>query len=105
MLDEDLELKAYEYARALWPLPRHFILYSLKPHTHEDIPFRWFQLLIDCEEPSAVDRILEEVLVHADDPNCREDLLALTDLLGRAHDPETEDKVLTVINSPESPRA
>ena len=104
LLEEDLELKAYAFLRGMWPLPRHFILYSLKPHTHEDIPFRWFQLLVDCDEPSAVDRILEELLVHADDSNYREDLLALTELLGRARDPETEDKVLQVINSPETSR-
>jgi hypothetical protein len=103
LLEEDLELRAYTYLRAMWPLPRHFILYSLKPHTHEDIPFRWFQLLVDSDEPSAVDRILEEVLVHAHDPNYHEDLLALTELLGRAPDPATEDKVLQIINSPETP--
>src|SRR5262249_33260929 len=68
LLDEDLELKAYHYVRFMWPLPRHYILYSLKPHTHEDIPFRWFQLLTECDEPSAVDRILEELLVHGADP-------------------------------------
>ncbi len=103
MLEEDLELKAYNYARAMWPLSRHYILYSLEPHAHEDLPFRWFQLLIDCDELSAVDRILEEVLVHADDPRYREDLLALIELLHRAGDPETETKVLQVLNSEGSP--
>ena len=93
MLPEDLEGKAYQYVRSMWPLPRHYILYSLKPHTHEDIPFRWFQLLIDCNEPSAVDRILEEVVVHGDDPTFREDLLALVGLLDHANDPETEEKI------------
>lgn len=105
MLDEDLEAKAYEFVRAMWPLPRHYILYSLKPHTHEDIPFRWFQLLIDSDEPSTVDRILEEVLVHSGDSNYREDLAALVELLGRARDPETEDKILQVLNSEETPAA
>jgi hypothetical protein len=105
LLEEDLELKAYNYLRAMWPLPRHFILYSLKPHTHEDIPFRWFQLLVECDEPSAVDRILEEVLTHGNDPDYHEDLVALTELLERARDPDTEDKVLQVINSPETSRA
>jgi hypothetical protein len=105
MLEEDLELKAYNYVQAMWPLPRHYILYSLKPHNHEDIPFRWFQLLIDSGEASAVDRILEEVLVHGDDPDYREDLLALIELLAKARDPETEDKVLQVLNSGETPRA
>ena len=104
MLEEDLEMKAYTSVKAMWPLPRHYILYSLKPHTHEDIPFRWFQLLIDSGEPSAVDRILEEVLVHGDDPDYREDLLALIELLGEARDPETEDKILQVLNREETPR-
>jgi hypothetical protein len=99
VLDEDLELKAYNYVRSMWPLPRHYILYSLKPHLHEDLPFRWFQLLIESDEPSAVDRILEELLIHGDDENCREDLLALIQLLGRTQDPEAEDKVLQVLNS------
>ena len=89
----------------MWPLPRHYILYSLKPHTHEDIPFRWFQLLVECDEPSATDRILEEVLVHGDDPDYREDLLALVQLLDQAGDPETEDKILQVLNSDDTPRS
>jgi hypothetical protein len=103
MLDEDLETKAYGLVRAMWPLPRHFILYSLKPHAHEDIPFRWFQLLIDAGEPSAVDRILEEVLVHGNDPNFREDLLALVVLLGEARDPGVDEKIMEVLNSEETP--
>ncbi|HLH32982.1 MAG TPA: hypothetical protein VKY31_17400 [Terriglobia bacterium] len=105
MLPEDLEAKAYRMVLAMWPLPRHYILYSLKSHTHEDIPFRWFQLLIDSEEPSAVDRILEEVVVHGDDPTFREDLLALTELLGKVEDPEKEDKILQVLNSDDVPRS
>jgi len=104
MLPEDLETQVYDHVRAMWPLPRHYILYSLKPHSHEDIPFRWFQLMIDCEEPSAVDRILEEVVVHGDDPTYREDLLALVGLLQDARDPETEDKILQVLNSRDTSR-
>ena len=53
MLEEDLEMTAYAFLRAMWPLPRHYIFYFLKLHTHEDIPFRWFQLLMDSEEPAA----------------------------------------------------
>lgn len=105
MLDEDLETKAYGLVRAMWPLPRHYILYSLKPHTHEDIPFRWFQLLIDSDEPSAVERILEEVLAHGGDPNFREDLLALIELLAQARDPDIDGKIMQVLNSEETPRA
>jgi hypothetical protein len=105
MLEEDLEAKAYEYVRKMWPLPRHYLLYTLKPHTHEDIPFRWFQLLIECGEPSAVDRILEEVIVHGGNSDYREDLVALVQLLEQAHDPETEDKILQALNIPETPKA
>jgi hypothetical protein len=104
MLEEDLEMKAYSYARAVWPLARPYILYSLKPHTHEDIPFRWFQLFVDCDEPSTVDRVLEEILVHAEDPNYREDLLALLELLAQSRDPAAEEKILQVVNSDETPR-
>jgi hypothetical protein len=104
MLEEDLEMKAYSWARAMWPLARPYILYSLKPHTHEDIPFRWFQLFIDCDEPSTVDRILEEVLVHAQNPDYREDLLALLDLLAQSRDPAAEEKLLQVVNSDETSR-
>jgi len=103
LLDEDLETKAYNSLTQMWPLPRHYILYSLKPHTHEDIPFRWFQLLVDSDEPSAVDRILEELLVHGSHPDYREDLLALAQLLERARDPEMEDKILQVLNSKDVP--
>jgi hypothetical protein len=104
MLPEDLEMKAYEQARRMWPLPRHYILYSLKPHTHEDLPFRWFQLMIENHEPSAVDRILEEVIVHSSHSDYREDLVALVQLLDDAQDPETEDKTLHVLNSKETPK-
>ena len=105
ILEEDIEVKAYTYVRAMWPLPRPYIFYSLKPHAHEDIPFRWFQLLIDCREASAVDRILEEVLAHAKHPDYREDLLALVELLAEAQDPQTEEKILKVFNSEETSRA
>ena len=105
MLEEDLETKAYDLLCAMWPLPRHYILYSLKGHDHEDIPFRWFQLLIESNEPEGVDRIIEELRAHADDPTFREDLLALVQLLSKSSDPETEDKIMQVLNDPETPRA
>lgn len=105
MLEEDIEMQAYGYLRTMWPLPRPYILYLLKPHTHEDVPFRWFQLFVDCGEPSIVDRVLEEILVHADDPNYREDLLALIELLGQTKDPSAEEKILQVLNSEETSRA
>ena len=105
MLDEDLEARAYGYVKDMWPLARPYILYNLKPHTHEDIPFRWFQLFVDCDEASTVDRILEEVLVHADDPNFHEDLMALIELLSRSKDPAAEEKILQVLNSDETIQA
>src|SRR5438876_78456 len=94
---EHLEAKAYALVRAMWPLPRHYIAYSLKSHTHEDLPFRWFQLMIDCEDPAAVDRILEEVLVHAENPDFREDLQALVELLRQSRDPRTEEKIMELL--------
>ena len=105
MLEEDLEAKAYALVRAMWPLPRHYIAYSLKSHTHEDLPFRWFQLMSDCEDPAAVDRILEEVLVHAENPNFREDLQALVELLRQSRDPRTEEKIMELLNHPDTPQA
>jgi hypothetical protein len=105
MLDEDLENKAYDYVRHMWPLARPYILYTLKPHTHEDIPFRWFQLFVDCDEPSTVDRILEEIVVHAKDLEYREDLLTLLQLLALTKDPTLEEKVLQVLNSDETTRS
>jgi thioredoxin-like negative regulator of GroEL len=98
-------MKAYDLLRAMWPLPRHYILYSLKGHDHEDIPFRWFQLLIESNEPEAVDRIMEELRAHADDPTFREDLLALVELLSKSSDPETGDKIMQALNDSETPRA
>jgi hypothetical protein len=105
MLEEDLEMRAYELVRGTWPLARHYILYSLKSHTHEDIPFRWFQLLIEQNDPEGVERIMEELRAHGEDPNFREDLLALVELLSKSSDPQTEDKVMQVLNDPQTPAA
>jgi hypothetical protein len=105
MLEEDLEMKAYALVRAMWPLPRHYIIYSLKSHTHEDLPFRWFQLLIECGEPAAVEIILEEVVVHAGNPDFREDLLALVELLAPSRDPGREQKIMELLNNPDTPQA
>ncbi len=103
MLEEDMELKAYDLVRTLWPLPRHYIVYSLKSHDHDDIPFRWFQLLIESGDSDGVDRILEEVKAHIEDPNFREDLLVLIELLSKSSDPQTEEKIMQVMNDPETP--
>jgi hypothetical protein len=104
ILEEDLESKAYGYVRTMWPLPRLFVLYSLRPHTHEDLPYRWFQLLVEKQEPVAVDRILEELVAHSANPDFQEDLRSLLELLGRAKDPAGQDKVLQVLNSSDAPR-
>src|SRR5262249_926855 len=32
ILSEELETRAYEHVRSMWPLSRHFVLYSLKGH-------------------------------------------------------------------------
>ena len=103
MLDEDLEQRAYNVLRSMWPLSRHYILYSLKPHDHEDIPFRWFQLLIECKDTDAVDRILDEMLIHGDDSEFREDLVALVELLGQSSDPGRDQKIIEVLNGSETP--
>ena len=104
MMEEELELKAYDLVRSLWPLPRHYILSVLSPHTHEDLPFRWFQLLIDRGEIYAVDLVLEELVVHGANPSFLEDLASLTSLLHASRDPEIEDKVLQVLNAADTPR-
>lgn len=102
LLAEDLEIQAYSQAKRLWPLQRHFMLYTLAPHDHEDIPFRWYELLIDCDELQVVDRILDELLTHGGEPEYREDLLALLELLRRAGDPDTEEKIVGLLNSPDT---
>ena len=33
ILPEELETKAYRSALSMWPMSRHYILYSLKPHS------------------------------------------------------------------------
>lgn len=100
LLDEDLETKAFAALKAFWPLPRHYMLYNLQGHPHEDIPFRWFQLFVEMDELTTVDLVLEELRVHGDSERYREDLAALLDVLHGCRDPELEDKILGAINSP-----
>jgi hypothetical protein len=104
ILEEDLEARAFALTRSLWPLPRHYILYTLSAHTHEDLSFRWFQLLIESNELLAVDLILDELLVHADSPAYHEDLKALLELIRLSHDPDVEEKIVAVLNSEDTPR-
>jgi hypothetical protein len=100
LLDEDLEAKAFAALKASWPLPRHYMLYNLQGHPHEDIPFRWFQLFVEVDELTTVDLVLEELRAHGESPDYREDLTALLDVLHGCRDPELEDKILGTINAP-----
>jgi len=102
ILPEDLEQKAYSHVRALWPLPRHYVIYNITQHSHEDLPFRWFQILVETGELDAVDLILNELLVHAGDPAFREDLAAIIELLRLSRDPDIEQKIVGVINAPDT---
>jgi hypothetical protein len=100
LLDEDLEAQAFAALKSFWPLPRHYMLYNLREHPHEDIPVRWFQLFVDVDEPATVDLVLEELRAHGDNPRHQEDLVALMDILHGCRDPEIEEKILSVVNSP-----
>jgi hypothetical protein len=100
LLEEDLEAQAFAALKSFWPLPRHYMLYNLQGHPHEDIPFRWFQLFVEVDELTTVDLVLEELRAHADSPNYHEDLAALLDVLHGCRDPELEDKILGAINGP-----
>jgi hypothetical protein len=103
VLQESVESRAFEALRTLWPAPRSYVLYHLRRHTHEDIPFRWIELLIVAGELRGVDRVLEEVLIHASDPGSRPDLLSLLDLTARSLDPGREGKVLRILEGPGVP--
>jgi hypothetical protein len=103
MLDEDLEARAYTALRSQWPLPRGYMLHSLHSHAHEDLPFRWFQLLIDSDETTSSELIYDEMRVHGKNPNYVEDLWALASLLAHSRDPDIEEKVLGWINVPQTP--
>jgi hypothetical protein len=105
MLDEDLEAKAFSALREFWPLARYYMVYNLRRHSHEDLPYRWFQLMIESDDVDAVDLVLEECLVHGESAIYREDLYALALLLLRSRDPELQDKVMGTINAPDTPPA
>jgi hypothetical protein len=99
MLDEDLEARAFAAVKSSWPSPRHYLLYNLREHPHEDIPVRWFQLFVEVEELTTVDLVLEELRAHGEHPDYREDLSALMEVLHACRDPEMEDKILGVVNA------
>jgi len=98
LLDEDLELRAIEALKKLWPMPRRFMLYNLQGHMHEDLPLRWFQLFVEMDELNSVDLTLEELRAHGERPEHREDLSTLLTLLRKCRDPELEDKILGSLN-------
>jgi hypothetical protein len=104
ILEEALEEQAMSLLGSSWPAPRNYMLYGLRRHTHEDLPYRWIELLIELEEPRAVDRILEEVLIHARDSAFRQDLLGLLDLTARSRDPGRRGKCLRLLEGPGAPR-
>jgi hypothetical protein len=105
LLDEDLEAKAWTALKSSWPLPRHYMLYSLREHPHEDIPIRWFQLFVEVDEPSTVELVLDELRAHGENPAYVEDLAALMETLHPCRDPELEDKILDAVNSPTTSKA
>lgn len=99
LLDEDHEARAFAALKTSWPLPRHYMLYNLQGHPHEDIPARWFQLFVEVDELTTVDLVLEELRAHGEDPRHHEDLATLMEMLQASRDPEIEDKILAAINS------
>ncbi len=105
MLEEDQEAIVRSILKERWPASRNYILYKLKAHTHEDLPFRWFELLVETGEPRAADRILEEVAVHGTHEQHREDLKALLGLLDRSKDPGLTGKVLNLMTEEAIPEA
>jgi hypothetical protein len=105
LLDEDLEARAWTALKSSWPLPRHYMLYSLREHPHEDIPIRWFQLFVDVDEVSTVELVLDELRAHGENSAYLEDLATLMETLHGCRDPELEDKILDAVNSPATTKA
>jgi hypothetical protein len=105
LLDEDLEMRAFASVLETWPSARPFILHSIDSHAHEDLPFRWFQILMEAQDLKGSQLIYDELCVHGRDANYREDLWALTMLLSQSRDPEIEDQVMGWLNSAETPSA
>ncbi len=97
LLEEHQEERAREILKELWALALPYVLYNLRRHLHEDIPFRWLELLIETNNTRGVDRILEEVVAHARSRSYREDLLSVLPLLDRSRDPGVVGKVLRLI--------
>ena len=105
ILEEEQEGRAQAALKELWPMPMPYFLYNLKKHTHEDLPFRWFELLVQMDQTRAVERTLEEVAVHSHDQSYHEDLLAILSLLDRSNDPGVVGKILRLITDSRTPEA
>ncbi len=97
ILEEHQEERARKILKDLWGMAIPYVLYNLRRHIHEDIPFRWLELLIETDYTRAVDRILEEVVAHARSASHREDLLSLLPLLDRSNDPGVVGKLLRLL--------
>ena len=97
ILEEAQEERARESLRVVWPLVLPYVLYNLRRHSHEDIPFRWLELLVETDNTRAVDRILEEVVAHARSESYHEDLLTALPLLDRSNDPGIVGKLLRLV--------
>ena len=105
ILEEDQEDRARSILKEFWPLPRSYMLYKLRQHSHEDIPFRWLELLIETDDTRAVDRVLEEVVAHGRARSHREDLLTALGLVDRSNDPGVVGKVLRLMTEESLPQA
>ncbi len=103
ILEEDQEERARQTLRELWEPALPYVLYNLRRHLHEDIPFRWLELLIETDDTRGVDRILEEVVAHARSASYREDLLTALPLLDRSNDPGVVGKLLRLITEESLP--
>jgi hypothetical protein len=55
---------------------------------------------VEVDELTTVDLVLEELRAHGESADYHEDLSALLDVLHGCRDPELEDKILGMINSP-----
>ena len=97
VLEEEQEERAQQTLAEIWPTPLPYILYNLKKHSHEDLPYRWFELLVATGYTRAADRILEEVAVHSGLERFREDLLSILSLLEASKDPGVVGKILRLM--------
>ena len=67
ILEEEQEERAQQMLGEIWPTPLPYIRCNLKKHSHENLPYRWFELLVATGYTRAVDRILENWLTRPRD--------------------------------------